>query len=139
MPKQDHTLRQVTGIRMGTATEHSLYARRYTMIADDLGDTDPGASGELIWGAIVQAAHAVGHGQRGDHHPQCRNGIRDIIGRMRLPRAQRDRLRASLETAVNNLHGGFYRPDTIDVDQHFRHEANARALTESLLVYHDSD
>lgn len=122
---------------MGTATEHSLYARRYTTIADDLGDTDPGASGELIWGAIVQAAHAVGHGQGGDHHPQSRNGIRDIIERMRLPRAQRDRLRAALETAVNNLHGGFYRPDTIDVDQHFRHEANARALTDSLLTYHD--
>ena len=117
---------------MGTATEHTLYARRYTAIVDGLSDTNPAASGELLWGAVVQAAHFVAHGQGHDQHPQSRNGIRDIIGRMRLPRAERDKLRAALETAVNNLHGGFYRPDTIDADQHPRHETNARALTDSL-------
>lgn len=123
---------------MGSTTEHSLYARRYTAIADDLSRTNPAAGGELLWGAVVQASHVVAHGQGHAQHPQSRNGIRDIIGRMRLPRAEQDRLRAALETAVNNLHGGFYRPDTIDAVQHSRYESNARALTDYLLVYHQA-
>ena len=106
---------------MGTATEHTLYARRYTASADELSRTNPAASGELLWGAVVQASHAAWHRQDSEHHPQSRNSIRDTIGRMKLTRAEQDNLRAALETAINNLHGGFYRPDTIDVDQHPRH------------------
>ena len=120
---------------MGTAHEHTLYARRYTAIADGLSRANPAASGELLWGAVVQASHAAGHRLHSNRHPQSRNGIRDIIGRMKLTRSEQDSRRAALETAVNNLHGSFYRPDTIDTDQHVHHETNARALTDILLAY----
>lgn len=64
---------------MATTAEHAQYALRYGETADRLRNTDPAASGEVNWGAVIQAAHAVAHEQDNPRHPQSRNGVRDII------------------------------------------------------------
>ena len=112
---------------------HVRFARQYAAVSESLRDTSPASAGEIMWLALVQAAHAAGHVQNIGSHTQTRRGIRNIVGRLPVGNRERIRLMTITNATATNLHGLAYRPADIDDRRHRVHISRASNLVDILL------
>lgn len=124
---------------MANSYQHADRARRFQSAATTIVESDSEASGEVKWLAVVQAAHCVGHLQSADYHPHSRNGIRNIIGRLRLRQQQRTLLSYALDATFRHLHIAAHGPHSADAIQHNQAHEYADYLIHVLLQYHENN
>ena len=114
---------------MAQSNTQLLYARNYAAQIYNLQNTDRATAGELVWLATIQCAQTLAHRYDEANHPQTRNAIRDDIGRLNLPRDEQRKLRDILDLIISVLHGGAYRPDTIQAHHQQDITQGCRLLT----------
>lgn len=118
---------------MADTQSHAAQARKYLAYADELIAREPSIAGEICWGAAIQAAQAYTHARGHAVHQQSYGGITDAI--RQLPAGQSIKsywLKTEYET-VAILHGGFYRPETINPERHADTIIDSRRLVIALI------
>ena len=93
---------------MPTSQEHHNHARNGISIARQMYNQHPYESGEILWGALIQAAQSKKHKDGDLTHLQHPSQIREIIGSMGLNRQNVEIRLSHIDNAVTDLHGAFY-------------------------------
>ena len=102
---------------MPTLQQHREYATKGAALARNIYDEHPREGGEILWGALIQAAQARQHENGDQTHLQSKSEIRKIIASLGLSRQNLEIRLNHVANAATFLHGGFYhrglgRPDT---------------------------
>lgn len=116
---------------MPSLAEHCQYAS--DLLADAAGSSNPITAGELIWGAVIQASHAVQHRHPPEHHHRGRSRLQQTLPRLSVAPSVRDDLQVSLDIAMHRLHGNFYRPWLMEPAEQNRNISVGIGLVERLL------
>ena len=117
---------------MPTTQEHIDDVEEYVKEADETFNRKPVFSGELIWGAVVQATQAAIPPTDANHHSHSKKGIINAIGRSGANRPTQRRLARIAQNTAKTLHGGFYQPRQVTPEEYRSAIADAKLLINHL-------